>query len=339
MKKLIFFIIQVFVFISVSAQCVHWNHCNEDTLNMRKYNNYLLPHSTCGEVNLDILTPTNRLQDLYDSGVYYSGTFIYYGNYNVPNVCFDYAQPYNVKRDTIPIVGLSGYIKITSYDAMQSYLIDNFNYYFELRDESLNNILWQVSIKDTFINNCGYATLRYTEALFDTVIKVHGKFYVVYHTPDTTPQLTFPIDNMYNINTVIYATDNICPEDEDYPLLRNNSGDWIPLDVGNPVNPRPMTMLYLFPIYQETEQSELKEIEDNSDIIQVFPTPTTDMLNINSGYKIRNLELYDQQGKLLQEKQPDAYNCRISLSDFSKGVYFIKVITSKGQAIKKIIKE
>lgn len=72
------------------------------------------------------------------------------------------------------------------------------------------------------------------------------------------------------------------------------------------------------------------------DVLEIFPNPTHNIININSNKKINKIELYDLQGKLiLKENETD----QINISNLKEGVYFIKIYTNNGLQIKKIIKE
>lgn len=73
-----------------------------------------------------------------------------------------------------------------------------------------------------------------------------------------------------------------------------------------------------------------------TDVLEIFPNPTHNIININSNKKINKIELYDLQGKLiLKENETD----QINISNLKEGVYFIKIYTNNGLQIKKIIKE
>ena len=73
--------------------------------------------------------------------------------------------------------------------------------------------------------------------------------------------------------------------------------------------------------------------------ISVSPNPATSIVNINSINAIKNIQLYDVQGRLLQTKLSNESNTKIDITDKTNGVYFLKITTEQGSKIEKIIKE
>lgn len=76
--------------------------------------------------------------------------------------------------------------------------------------------------------------------------------------------------------------------------------------------------------------------EKNDQIIaSVFPNPTADFVNIETNNKIQNIEVYNSSGQLLM----NSTKTKVDLTSFINGVYFIKVKTSEGEKIHKVIKK
>ncbi len=65
----------------------------------------------------------------------------------------------------------------------------------------------------------------------------------------------------------------------------------------------------------------------------IFPNPTTGILNITA-HDLEKIMVIDISGKLIKEMNP---NPKIDLSDLSKGLYFIKLISEKQEWVQKII--
>ena len=66
----------------------------------------------------------------------------------------------------------------------------------------------------------------------------------------------------------------------------------------------------------------------------VYPNPTIDFLILNVGnYKIQNLlfELYDINGKKLENKKLENNETTISMENIASGIYFLKVIESNNE--------
>jgi len=61
----------------------------------------------------------------------------------------------------------------------------------------------------------------------------------------------------------------------------------------------------------------------------VFPNPTSEFINLKiEGYKVENLsfQIYDMNGKLLQNKMVEGIITRISMKNFIPATYFLRLI-------------
>jgi hypothetical protein len=69
----------------------------------------------------------------------------------------------------------------------------------------------------------------------------------------------------------------------------------------------------------------------------VYPSPTTDILNINSETPISNIEVYNQLGQLVKANS-NQYS--IDISSVDQGVYFVKVMDANGNVgTQKVVKK
>jgi hypothetical protein len=71
--------------------------------------------------------------------------------------------------------------------------------------------------------------------------------------------------------------------------------------------------------------------------IQLFPNPTSGIINFISSSKIKNIEIIDFQGKIVIKKTFNSLNSEVNLEILQKGIYFCNILTSKGSLYKKII--
>ncbi|MGC4039449.1 MAG: T9SS type A sorting domain-containing protein [Flavobacterium sp.] len=78
-------------------------------------------------------------------------------------------------------------------------------------------------------------------------------------------------------------------------------------------------------------------IDHASQRLVVFPNPATDFIQISSGSGIQYAELFDLNGKLLF--RTENITDKISLENFSKGMYLLKTQSENGPTISKIIKQ
>jgi hypothetical protein len=70
--------------------------------------------------------------------------------------------------------------------------------------------------------------------------------------------------------------------------------------------------------------------------ITVFPNPVQDMLYIRSSSTIEQVNIHDVNGKTV--KQIYNPNQWIEVNDLAKGIYILKITTTKGTTTRKIIK-
>ena len=72
--------------------------------------------------------------------------------------------------------------------------------------------------------------------------------------------------------------------------------------------------------------------------MKFYPTPVKENLTIESSGSIKNLELFDFQGRLIKRIEINAGLYNLDMSSFSQGIYLIRVYTSAGNFMQKIIK-
>ena len=72
--------------------------------------------------------------------------------------------------------------------------------------------------------------------------------------------------------------------------------------------------------------------------INLFPNPTSSSLTIKAEYHIQSIELYDVQGRLVQIKKSDTNEVFLDLFNYNSGIYFVKITTTYGSHVEKIIK-
>lgn len=101
---------------------------------------------------------------------------------------------------------------------------------------------------------------------------------------------------------------------------------------------------------EETEEEETtmlpmsNSINDNASIIELYPNPVVDLLNVEwqSNLQIAEIMLFDNTGKLLQLKKVYEGTTRetFNLSNYSSGMYYIRLFDSFQQSKSyKIIKK
>jgi uncharacterized delta-60 repeat protein len=94
-------------------------------------------------------------------------------------------------------------------------------------------------------------------------------------------------------------------------------------------------------IYFEDGNVYVVGIDDKElNYISVHPNPTTDyVLIMSANEEIKRIIIYDVFGKEIQNENQKGNTYKISLSDNPSGVYLFRVMTSKGEIVKRIIKQ
>jgi len=83
----------------------------------------------------------------------------------------------------------------------------------------------------------------------------------------------------------------------------------------------------------------LNDLVLNTDI-SIYPNPFSEVVTITSGESvIQKVKIYDAKGALLYQNNTDSVEVNLILSNFNKGVYFIKVLSGQKEIMHKIIKK
>lgn len=86
-------------------------------------------------------------------------------------------------------------------------------------------------------------------------------------------------------------------------------------------------------------QSTLSIYSFNKNTLKIYPNPTTGIVNFNLDENT-TIFIYNILGKELLTVKKESGMQNIDLSNYSKGVYFLKLINEKGESMtKKIIRE
>jgi uncharacterized repeat protein (TIGR01451 family) len=82
-------------------------------------------------------------------------------------------------------------------------------------------------------------------------------------------------------------------------------------------------------------------VYNHDDSIVIYPNPSQSDVFVHSDNNeiIRGIELYDATGRLLQTNIANIETAKIDLTQRTRGIYFLKVTTDKGQKVQKIIRK
>ncbi len=74
--------------------------------------------------------------------------------------------------------------------------------------------------------------------------------------------------------------------------------------------------------------------------VSIYPVPVNDVLTIQATTSINNIRLYDELGKIIQQKTLNATNAVIDVSDIAQGIYYLHLEMPNHTIItKKIVKQ
>lgn len=89
-------------------------------------------------------------------------------------------------------------------------------------------------------------------------------------------------------------------------------------------------------VHSENNILAIQELEDV--MLEIFPNPTKDYLNLRTNGKIKSVKIFDLTGNLILEERSDNVKTVMTHS-LVKGVYLIDVMLNNNRIIKKIVKQ
>ncbi len=73
--------------------------------------------------------------------------------------------------------------------------------------------------------------------------------------------------------------------------------------------------------------------------LQIFPNPASEMVTINSAVEITSIQVMNNAGQVVLTKKVNTRNYQLNVSKLERGVYYIKLDTKDGKALRKIAVE
>lgn len=88
---------------------------------------------------------------------------------------------------------------------------------------------------------------------------------------------------------------------------------------------------------------DLRRMVNNQNIltdveIDIFPNPTSDMLNIESTKAMKQIMIFNPHGQILQDNKFNSNTQQLDIEDLSPGTYWLKLSTDEGHMYKKFVK-
>mgnify|MGYP004509255335 FL=1 len=266
-------------------------------------------------------------------------------------------ENYNIDRYTLVVPYYSDtLVSIYGVSVAAAHLNTNANVSvkFQIRDSIPDNVLRNKDASPAMQSNGYY----YTEIFFDNPITVQGLYHVaiecngIYekYCPFTVGGYT----SWWEMQYVFEECGNGCVSE--YPALFKWQRDSLwhnfdTIDQNNtwtPTSANYDALFLAFPIMgdlvlpsdtviTDTVSSALGVNILNEESVRVYPNPASDVLNVASDYNILNIAIFDAMNRLVEEREVNAKNARISLAKRPSAVYFIKVRTDRGSTMRKFV--
>ncbi|MGB3342865.1 MAG: T9SS type A sorting domain-containing protein [Aequorivita sp.] len=140
-------------------------------------------------------------------------------------------------------------------------------------------------------------------------------------------------DELYRFQTEnsLYNLENGSNCGEDFLMFRG--GEEFYAHVTAVYNPGPVESDYTETVLVLGAAIKVEDFEYQKAII--YPNPSNGIMNIGN-VDLNIIQIYNIAGKKIKELTPQS---QIDLSDISKGIYFVKLISDKGILVNKIILE
>ena len=113
-------------------------------------------------------------------------------------------------------------------------------------------------------------------------------------------------------------------------------------DDGDSTNPRTITLesdTTFTAIFAYHQDSTSIVTIDEGGIVIVAPNPTNGTVRVSASVRMLSVELYDQQGRAVVRSKADGTDVNLDLSGLVPGIYVATIITERGVATSKIVKQ
>ena len=119
--------------------------------------------------------------------------------------------------------------------------------------------------------------------------------------------------------------------------LMYDSANWVSFDQDQYYQFFYKKQIGFFPIIIIPKTNSNLTSEELSEHCNILPNPVTTYAKVLSRYKIERLEVFDVQGKKVEEINVNDYEYYIGVQNYNKGTYLVNIVTQKGTTTKKMI--
>ena len=94
-------------------------------------------------------------------------------------------------------------------------------------------------------------------------------------------------------------------------------------------------------INSESDNIEIKQIEEETNNLQIYPNPSNGIVTVSDKFKdeFRSVALYNSIGSKVFSKSYNSNNYKLDFTDLPNGVYMLVITTDIGVQKQQIIKE
>ena len=125
-----------------------------------------------------------------------------------------------------------------------------------------------------------------------------------------------------------------------FTALETNTGTTARKATYEPRTTPSISLRNIYITQESLETSSIKDVEQESKSVSIYPNPTSNSVNVVSSKEIKQLQMISITGKILKNIFPNEKNTKIDLSNLSSGIYFVKIISNDNSVItKKITKQ
>jgi hypothetical protein len=122
-----------------------------------------------------------------------------------------------------------------------------------------------------------------------------------------------------------------------YVLNNGNGVYWLQLSVFCPTKALGDYFTVTKAIYFNNGTISMADLAENTFQFDLYPNPTNNEVTLTFDSNEAQVVIYDTQGKHIQTKSIHSGE-QVSLKEVETGVYFFEVITEKGSAVKRVVK-
>ena len=274
-----------------------------------------------------------------------------------------------VQGSAVPLINLKAGLIV-----QEDRIVDT-NYYnsipkgkLRLMNNTLNREITSIDIDTNFVLQES-GLYSYIEYYFPTPVNVNGLFYIMEDiTQNSTliPRMVFSECN-FEYPSLVRTAENTAgdtigtswvqwsehPYNQDlegvYYSSRYHYTDFYNLSHAL-ISPIPNTcQMYMFPIFAETDTTLGDGTYPDTNVClydvnvdrysNVYPNPASDIVTVQSSFKVREIEIHNALGQAVLRKQGSQNIETIDVSHLQSGAYIVRIKTQRGFANKKILIE